>query len=192
MDIILRAKNCEVPGRVKTEMRERLEHATRFYDRLLGVEVTFSEEHNPRIPEPAQVEVTARTKGHMIRALGSGADHRGAIDQAVARFERQLRRYKARMIGSRRRAGEPVNNGGLHVAESGTEDEGAPAIVRRKQFTLQPMDPQDAALQLEMLGHDFYLFTNSASGHCCVVYRRRDGDIGLIEGIGVDQPAETT
>ena len=69
------------------------------------------------------------------------------------------------------------------ATDAAGSDEAEPRIVRRKAFTLQPMDAADAALQLELLGHDFYLFTEATTGRACVVYRRRDGDIGLIEGV---------
>jgi putative sigma-54 modulation protein len=184
VDIIVKAKNCEVSPRLKQEAVSRVEHATRFFDRLLGVEMVFSEEHNPRIPEPAVVEVTARTKGHHIRAEGAASDHRDAIDVAVARFERQLARYKARLVDRRKRqaAAVPAANGLVPtLTEQADEGVPAPRIVRRKTFELSPMLPEDAAWQLELLGHAFYLFTNAANGRCSVVYRRRDGDVGLIE-----------
>lgn len=185
MDIIVKSKNCDVPPRLKEEARSRLRHATRFYDRLLGMEMVFRVEHNPRIPEPAVVEVTARTKGHLIRAQGVGGDHRAAFDAAVDRFERQLARYKARLVDRtqqrRQRAGAspatpaPVQPDGAADVDTG------PRIVRRKEFALAPMLPEDAALQLELLGHEFFLFHNAATGRCGVVYRRRDGELGLIE-----------
>lgn len=188
MDIIVKAKNCDVPDRVKDRAVERVEHATRLFDRLNGIEMVFSEEANPRIPEPAIVEVTARTKGTHIRAQGVGADHRQATDAAVARFERQLRRYKSRLVDRTQRASARGNG----VAEAPPErtpkpaeeadvEDPAPRIVRRKQFDVAELLPEDAALQLELLGHDFFLFTNAATGRCNVVYRRRDGDLGLIE-----------
>jgi putative sigma-54 modulation protein len=184
LDIIVKSKNCDVPARLKDEAVQRVEKATRFYDRLLGVEMVFSEEHNPRIAEPASVEVTAWTKGHHIRAEGSGEDHRGAIDVVIARFERQLARYKARLVDRSRRSRPATVNGmgPATGAESGADDI-APQIVRTKQFEIQPMVPEDAALQLELLGHEFYLFTNAQTGRCNVVYRRRDGDLGLIEAV---------
>jgi putative sigma-54 modulation protein len=194
VDIIVKSKNCDVPSRVKDEAVEKVEHATRIFDRLLGVEMVFSEEANPRIAEPAVVELTARTKGHHIRAEGTGSDHRGATDVAIARFERQLRRYKARMVDrnqGRGRAAAPsvAANGGALVdtgspAVDGAEDDAAPRIVRTKSFELSPMLPEDAALQLELLGHEFFLFTNAATGRCNVIYRRRDGELGLIEATG--------
>ena len=192
MDIVVKAKNCEVPDRLKEDAVSKVAHATRFYGRLSDIEMVFSEEHNPRISEPAHVEVTARTKRHLIRALGSAGDHRGAVDVAVERFERQLARYKARLLDrrrKRRRARPGTGTGGpdrdVLVTPAPPEDRWpAPKIVRIKHFELMPMLPDDAAVQLELLGHDFFLFTNAQTGRCNVVYRRRDGDLGLIEATG--------
>lgn len=188
MDIIVKSKNCEVSARLKEETLARLEHATRFFDRLLGMDVVFSEEHNPRIPEPAVVEVTARTKGHLIRAEGAGEDHRAAIDAVVSRFERQLARYKSRLVDRSHRprpsAGEAPATLPAGEVAAVSPDGAAPRIVRRKSFGLVPILPEDAALQLELLDHEFFLFQNAATGRCSVVYRRRDGQLGLIEGAG--------
>ena len=192
MDVIVRTKDCDVSERLRDDAVDRVEHATRFFDRLLGVELVFSEEQNPRIPAPATVEITARTRGHHIRATGSAADHRDALEGAVERLERQLRKYKTRLLDRRRKgpAAEPAftdllpdqlasRNGWGGEAEEAEET--TPRIVRRKQFQLAPMHPEEAALHLELLGHEFYLFTNAATGRENVIYRRRDGDLGLIE-----------
>lgn len=196
LDVIVKAKNCDVPARLKEQAIERVRHAARFYDRLGGVEMVFGEEHNPRIPEPAVVEVTGRLKGHLIRAQGHGGDHRTAVDAAVIKFERQLARYKARLVDRTRGAARPVPRGSQLIEDiapqlRGADGRGTPRdsqhdtdddarIVRTKHFSLNPMLPEDAALQLQLLDHDFYLFTNVATGDCNVVYRRRDGDLGLI------------
>jgi putative sigma-54 modulation protein len=195
VDIIVKSKNCDVPAKVKEEALEKVAHATRIYDRLLGVELVFSEEHNPRIAAPAVVELTGRTKGHHIRAEGSAGDHRGATDIAMAKFERQLRRYKTRLVdrknGRKRSTPAPVGDGQLTSTSSATlrsapaapQDDDAPRIVRTKQFVLSPMLPEDAALQLEMLDHEFFVFANAATGDCNVIYRRKDGQLGLIEAV---------
>ena len=187
VDIIVKSKNCDVPPRLKQETVAKVDHATRFFDRLVGIEVVFSAESNRRIAEPAQVEVTARSKGHVIRALGIGEDHRAAADTAVARFERQLARYKARLVDrgrGRPRVAVPVSPGGGGRPRSEEPAEGGwprPRIVRTKRFELAPMLPDDAGTQLELLGHEFFLFTNASTGRSNVVYRRKDGDLGLIE-----------
>lgn len=188
MDIIVKSKNCDVPDRIKDEAAQRLRHATRFFDRVLGVEAVFAEQHNRRIPEPATVELTARTKGHRIRATATGADHRRALDAAVDRFERQLARYKTRITDRRRRpapAMAAMAGGPPPAPERDAEDEPPLGlrIVRSKRFEMVPMLPEDAAWHLELLGHDFYVFTNAATGACNVLYRRQDGDLGLIETV---------
>ncbi|CAN5739155.1 ribosome-associated translation inhibitor RaiA [soil metagenome] len=189
MDIILRARNCEVASKVKEEARRKVEHATRIFDRIIDTEICFSEENNPRIPDPASVEITARSKGHTVRAVGSGQDHHEAIDKAVARLERQLRRYKTRLVDRGRRPRHDEGRPGtdlpdVHVngRNGSVDDDPLPKIVRRKQFELTAMFPEDAIWQLEMLGHDFYLFTNAGTGEPNVIYRREGGDVGLIEG----------
>lgn len=200
MEIILRARNCEVATKVKEEARRKVEHATRIFDRILDLEVSFSEEHNPRIPNPAAVEITARSKGHTVRAVGSGADHHEATDQAIARLERQLRRYKTRLVdrGRKGRAEDGRTTGELPEVHArrptngqADEDDPAPQIVRRKQFELTAMFPDEAVLQLELLGHDFYLFVNAGTGEPNVIYMRAGGDVGLIEGT-MDRPAMAT
>ena len=193
MEIIVKSKNCDVPSRLKEEAVERINRATRIYDRLLGVEVVFSEEQNPRIPDRAVLELTARTKGHHIRAEGAGGDHREATDVAMARFERQLRRYQSRLEdrrrGRRRQPTVPANGQARTTAlqtpptDAVEPEDLAPRIVRTKRFELSPMLPEDAALQLELLDHDFFVFSNAASGACSVLYRRRDGELGLIEAV---------
>lgn len=188
MDIIVKAKNCDVPVRLKEDAVSKVAHATRFYDRLHDIEMVFSEDHNPRIAEPAHVELTARTKRHLIRALGSAGDHRGAVDVAVERFERQLARYKARLIdrSRKRKRGKltaaPLDSGVL-TATPPADSWPKPKIVRTKQFQLTPMLADEAAVQLELLGHDFFLFTSAETGRFNVVYRRKDGDLGLIEAV---------
>ncbi len=190
VDIIVKAKNCDVPARIKEDVVAKVEHATRFFDKLSGVEVVFSEEHNPRIADSAIVEVTARTKGHHIRAEGAATDHRGAVDAAVTRFELQLARYKARQVARARGRDRsalpdvPASNGSPLAPEADAEvNAPAPRIVRTKRFELRPMHAEEAALQLELLGHEFFLFTNAGTGACAVVYRRRDGHMGMIEGV---------
>lgn len=192
MDVIVTAK-CEVPARVRQDAIERVQHAARFADPLLTVDLVFGIELNPRIAEPACVELTGRTKGHHIRAEGRGADHRAAVDVAITRFERQLARYKARTRDRERRRTSrapvgvgvaPRSNGAGPVLSA--EVDPRPSIVRRKRFVLTPMLPEEAAVQLELLGHEFFLFANDATGRCNVVYRRRDGELGLIEPADAD------
>lgn len=206
VDVRVKSKNCDVASRLKEEAVAKVEHATRFFDRLHDVEMLFAAEQNPRIAEPASVELTAWAKGYNVRAEGYGPDHRKAVDMAVERFARQLSRHKSKLVDRRHGKGQPglsqpadtgllpadrvVPNGDEPATLEGDEEppgEGGhppePEIVRKKRFELSAMLPEDAALQLELLGHHFYVFTNAATGECNVLYRRRDGDFGLIEAV---------
>lgn len=205
MDVRVKSKNCDVANRLKEEVVAKVQHATRFFDQLGDVEVLFAAEANPRIPEPASVELTAWTKGYHIRAEGAGPDHRKAVDVAVERFGRQLSRHKSKLVDRRHGKGQPglsqppdaslVPPGGVvpnghepslsdsEGVDVGEQPPAEPQIVRTKRFELSSMLPEDAALQLELLGHHFFVFINASTGECNVLYRRRDGDLGLIEAV---------
>jgi ribosomal subunit interface protein len=98
MEVTVRTHHCQVPTRLRREAVTQLEHATRFFDRIGTTRVTFSGAENSRVVQSASVEISGRVKGQSLRARGAGEDHQSALDQAVARFERQLARYKARRI----------------------------------------------------------------------------------------------
>jgi len=160
---------------------EKVVHATRMFDDARFADVEFSEESNPRISEPFRVEITATAAGQTVRVESSGLDERAALDIAVDKFERQLRRLKERLIGRSRKHSDK----GLNAASSGVEEELGAAddirIDRVKRFAVKPMTPEEAALQMDLLGHGFFLFLNGKTDRYSVLYRRRDGSLGLIE-----------
>jgi putative sigma-54 modulation protein len=134
-------------------------------------------ERNPSIANDHIAEATIWTKGPVLRARESAGDHKASIDQLVANLTRQAQRYREKR---RDRRHVRTNNDG--PAEGGTIDvEAEPEIVKSKQFALKPMSPEEAVLQLELVGHDFFVFRNGDSGEVNVVYRRKDGGYGLIE-----------
>jgi putative sigma-54 modulation protein len=104
---------------------------------------------------------------------------RASIDQLVEKLERQVTRYRHQGKTRRRKAARA--NGPAEEATPVVLDEAEPLIVKIKQFTVNPMTPEDAVLQLELIGHDFFVFRSADSGDINVVYRRRDGNYGLIE-----------
>jgi putative sigma-54 modulation protein len=124
------------------------------------------------------VEITSHTKGQTVRVEAAAADDRAALDIAVEKFERQLRRLKERLI-QRSRSG----NGRDVPApqEVDTEDTRTYEVVRTKRFEMRPMSVDEAVLQIEMLGHDFFFFLDADTGKHCVLYHRKDGALGLIE-----------
>ncbi|MEM7272291.1 MAG: ribosome-associated translation inhibitor RaiA [Actinomycetota bacterium] len=157
-------------------------------DKFLGgmdrAEVHFWEEKNPRIDNREVCEVTMEGHGHHVRCKVSAPDGFTAIDLAVDKLERQLRKLKTK-VKNRTQNRERLELEVELVPDSLLPEDDAPSpvynIVKTKRFETSSMDPQEAALQMDLLNHDFYVFQNVESEKSAVVYRRADGDVGLIE-----------
>jgi putative sigma-54 modulation protein len=139
------------------------------------IELELSAEHNPSIKEHHVAEATVWTEGPVIRARESSQDMRASIDQLVDKLERQLTRYRGKRKDRRHgRSTQSTPSEGLPMPEE-------PQIVRTKQFAVKPMSAEEAVLQLELVGHDFFVFRNADTDAINVVYRRAKGGYGLIE-----------
>ncbi len=192
MDIEVRGKNRPVSSRLEAVAREKVSRIAKFTHDAGRVEVDFAEQQHRRIAESQLCEITVHLKKHFVKAHASAPEPEAALDLAVDKIGHQVSRIKDKRVSRshpRRRNGSNGNaNGSDAVAEleDDAEDEDASDahIVKTKRFTAKPMDPGEAALQLQLLGHDFYLFTNSETGRAAVLYRRHDGDLGLIETTG--------
>jgi putative sigma-54 modulation protein len=194
MEIIVRGKNVKVAPSVQEMTREKLAKFERFNLKITRVEVDYSEIRNPRVHDKDLCEVTVHLKGHFVKAHAASTDQVAALDLVIDKVEHQLTRLKEKKVDRshprRRRSApppalddwdeEPMEAAGA-TAPTGN---GHAQIVRTKQFTSKPMAVEEAALQMDLLGHDFYLFTNAESGRAAVLYRRRDGHLGLIEAVG--------
>jgi ribosome hibernation promoting factor len=197
MEIIFRGKNIKVASGVQDLAREKLAKFERFNLKITRIEVDFSEIRNPRVHDKDLCEVTVHLKGHFVKAHADSADPIAALDLVIDKVEHQLSRLKEKKVDRhhprRRRSAPPpaLEDWDEVPATIGTTDadteetaNGHAQIVRTKQFTAKPMALEEAALQMDLLGHDFYLFTNAESGRAAVLYRRRDGHLGLIETVG--------
>ena len=190
MDIVVRGKNRPVSSRLEETAREKVSRIAKFTHDAGRVEVDFAEQQHRRIAESQLCEITVHLKKHFVKAHASAPEPEAALDLAVDKIGHQVSRIKDKRVSRshpRRRNGTNGNgNGAVAELEDDAEDEDASDahIVKTKRFTAKPMDPGEAALQLQLLGHDFYLFTNSETGRAAVLYRRHDGDLGLIETTG--------
>ena len=122
-------------------------------------------------------EVTVRTKGPVLRVRERDQDMYTAIDHAAKKLERQAAKYRDRR---KRHRGEKLPPPPTNEELAAVPVDDGPVIVKSKRFTMQPMSPEDASLQLDLLNHDFYVFRDDGSGEVNVIYRRRDGNYGLI------------
>ncbi len=183
MDVRVHGKNMRVEEEVTDVALDKIGHASRIFDDGSVADVEFSERKNPRSAgERFRVEITSHTAGHTVRVESMAPDAFAAVDLAAEKFERQLRRLKERLIQrSRNRDHKPLNV--PTPASDEDEEDGPLSIVRTKRFEMRPMTAEEAGLQMEMLGHDFFFFLDAESGKYCVLYHRDDGDLGLIEPV---------
>lgn len=178
----VRGRNVEVTDRLRSAAEEKITRLCRHHEGWEHAEVHFSEERNPRISAKEVCEATLRGHGRIIRAKAASADALGSLDRVVDKLEHQIEKLKSRLMSRAHPRRHQIDSGGPDGEDDSSEDEQGPArIVKTKQFDIKPMTPEEAALQMDALGHDFYLFSNADTGVAAVVYRRNDGDIGLID-----------
>jgi putative sigma-54 modulation protein len=178
MQFQVKGRNLEVSDAIRSYAEAKLGKLERQL-KDLRVELELAVERNPSIAANHVAEATIWTKGPVLRAREASSDMRASIDQLVDKLERQVTRYKRQGRDRRRRA--PRANGPVNDVTPVVPDEGEPLIVKTKQFAVKPLTPEEAVEQLELVGHDFFVFLNADSSQVNVVYRRRDGNYGLIE-----------
>ena len=200
MDVVVNARHCEVSDRFRSHVEEKLARLEKHDHRIIRVQVEVEKERNPRQHDRAvKVELTAVSKGPVIRAEAAAEDKMGALDLAVDKMAAQMRR-----AADRRRVHHgrhtPVSVGeALADAEPSSatvEDDGTitverqvgpitvtgdgPLVVREKSHPASPMTLDQALYEMELVGHDFYLFVDKDNDRPAVVYRRRGYDYGVI------------
>ncbi|GGO27841.1 putative sigma-54 modulation protein [Deinococcus humi] len=180
----LSGRNVDVTDAMRDYVEEKLTRLDRYNDSITDARVTLTVRDVRDSTRRNRVEVQLNVPNGIIRAEEHHADMYAAIDKASDVLERQLRKFKTRYMKARHEAVPVPEPGPAEAAvEAGLDDvtEFVPEIVRQKRFDLRPMNPEDAVVQMEALGHDFYVFSNMNSGVTGVVYRRKDGHYGLIE-----------
>jgi putative sigma-54 modulation protein len=180
VDVRVHGKNMSLREDIAELATDKVGRASRFFDGAFSADVEFEARNNPRNSDGrVAVEITGLAAGQMVRVVASANDDRSALDSAVDKFERRLRKLKERLIQRTRTDDHKLLN--LQAGSSDEDTEDAPQIVRTKRFAMHPMTPEEAALQMEMIGHDFFFFLDAETGRHCVLYHRKDGQLGLIE-----------
>lgn len=181
MRLQVKGKNVEVSDELHRYAEEKLSKLERHLGDATRLELELAVERNPSIPASQVAEATVWTKGPVLRARESSDDMKASIDLLADKLERQARRYREKR--QRRQLARTA-----HAAQgpAGAEAPGAgePVIVKTKQFAVKPMTAEEAVLQLELIGHDFFVYRDVESNEVSVLYRRRDGNFGLIEPRG--------
>jgi putative sigma-54 modulation protein len=173
MKIIVTGRHIEVTPALKDYAEKKIVRFERYLSNISEAVVTLGVEKYRH-----KVEVLLKVNGVLIQAEGITGDVYSSIDEVAEKLERQIKKYKEKLVSHRK----PEGKAGIEEAE-----EASPAdtgrIIKNKRFELKPMDPDEAAMQMELLDKDFFVFTNDKSGDINVIYRRRDGNFGLIEPV---------
>ncbi len=208
MDIVVKGRNVEVPDHYREHVAEKLALSERLDSRVIRIDVELAHEKNPRQSDRCQrVEITCYSKGPVIRAEACAADFYAALDAAVLKLEARLRKaHDRRRVHHGRHtppsvaeatAGLPADLPPLRTSANGSAagaseavavmdppqdavDDTGLLIVRDKTHSAGPMSTADAVHEMELVGHDFYLFADAATGLPSVVYRRHGYDYGVL------------
>ncbi len=172
MNFIITGRNIEVTSGLREAVEDKLGKLDRFFAPATEATVRLSVQK-----EIQKIEVTIPVKGHIIRAEESSTDMYVSIDLVEEILERQLKKYKNKLIDKKQNV--------LSFSQAFIEDENAGEdqieIVKSKKFAVKPMDAEEACVQMELLGHSFYVFLNADSDEVNVVYKSKGGSFGLIE-----------
>ena len=178
MRLQVKGRNVEVSDSIRRYAEDKLGKLERQLADPTQVELELAMEPNPSIADNHVAEATIWTKGPTLRAREASTSYESSIDQLVEKLERQVKRYREKR--SRKEAGRRAN-GSAPSEPNFSAEQLEQMIVKSKQFDLQPLTPDEAALELELIGHDFFVFVNVDTGKTNVIYRRKAGAFGLIE-----------
>jgi ribosomal subunit interface protein len=198
MEVVVRGRNVEVPEHFRQHVADKLVRVERYDSKIIRTDVELHHERNRRQNDSCQhVEITCRTRGPVVRSEACAADFYRALDLAIEKLERRLRQaadrrrvhYGRRTPTSVATATAAAVNSSTQSAEpepASAEDayDGPGRIVREKEHPAKPMTVDQALFEMELVGHDFYLFADQDTGRPSVVYRRRAYDYGLIRLTG--------
>ena len=189
MNITVTGRGVEVTAAMRAYVEEKLQAATNVCDLPMEAEAVLRVEHNPSNPVPQVVEVTVFVKGAVVRVSEAASDMYAAIDMAADRVSRQLRKYKTRVIDRRQRAAAPVAESAADLADlietpaPAEPEEDTEEILREKLIEFTELSVDQALLQTDLLGHDFFVFTNKDTGDVNVIYHRKDGGFGILKPV---------
>lgn len=172
MNLVISGKNIDITEGLRSAVEAKIGKLERYFTDSTEVHVTLSTEKNRQ-----KIEVTVPMKGSIIRAEETSTDMYVSIDLVEEVIERQLRKYKNKLIDKEQTAAQLSKA----FIDEDDYDEEEIEIIRSKKFAMKPMDPEEACVQMELLGHNFFVFRNSETEEVNVVYKRKGNTYGLIE-----------
>ena len=191
MELQIRGRGIPVTDEIRQFADKRTARLDRLIDPVIDAKLELRADNNRVGPPSTTAQLTIQTGRRLLRAEERDPEPLAAIDRAIDKLDRQIRRFHERRTGSKTRQAETIRTPAmppepdlLDELDELDEESGEPGVrqglVRTKRFLLKPMDVDEAIEQMELLGHDFYLFHNAVENNLSVVYRRRDGAYGLL------------
>ncbi len=187
MDLLIHSRNMEVTDRLRDYVEKKTGRLDRYMPNLIEVRVDLAEESARSAIDRQVAQITIRDeRGTILRAEERSNDMFASVDAVVDKLYRQINRYRGKRQRNRRSGGgarqelEPLPIEEELLEEAVEEVDADHQIVRRKRFSMQPMSPEEAIDQMELLGHDFFIFFNPDEEGVNVVYKRHDGNYGLL------------
>ena len=185
MELNVHGRNVEVTDWIQQYVEKKVAKLERFLPQVRNANAELTHSATRATADRYTAQITIWTNGQILRAEESTSDIFASIDAAVDKLSRQIKRFKGRRFEHRRRvaAAASVEAEMTEEApeETTTEEEASGNIIRRKQFVLEPMNEEEALEQMELLGHDFYVFFNPDTKSTNIIYRRKDGNYGLLQ-----------
>lgn len=187
VDIKISGRKVTVSDALRDHVQEKVGNALKVFDiSPMSCDVVLRVDKNPSNPERRACEVTVFVRDNVVRVVASSDDMYSAIDEAAEKVTRQLRKYKTRVVDRRQRArvarAAPVSAEDLaSLIEPAPDEDADDQLVREKVIDLKPMTEEEALVQTDLLGHDFYVFTNATTGLINVIYHRKNGGYGIIK-----------
>jgi putative sigma-54 modulation protein len=179
MELQIFSKNIEIPPDIQSYVQKKIGKLAHYLPNITEAKVEIHEQNTKSPQHRYTAQVTLNSKGTILRGEERGEGVRAAVDAVAEVLERQIERYKGKLQDKGR---------GLSLARQPEEDavvekdsRDLPRVVRLKRFAVKPMSVREASEQMELLGHSFFLFVNSDNDRLCLLYRRNDGNYGLIE-----------
>lgn len=174
MQVMINSRNFEVSPRLREHAEAKLSRLTRYLDTIDEVRMDLSIEPARSAEDRQVAQLTVRNKGTILRSEERSADMFASVDVVLDKMYRQIERFKGKRANRVR-----IETADLPALEPSDEEDRR--IVRVKRFEVWPMNEEEAIEQMELLGHDFFIFYNADYGGVNVIYRRKDGDYGLLQ-----------
>lgn len=183
LHVIVQGKHMQVTPALRQYAEEKLGRIVRYFDQVKDAQVVMSVERRGELGKAQVVEVTVHGDGVVLRGEEASSDMYASIDLVAEKLKKQVEKYRTKFIDRRRIAESRKKTAQIAASRRALRrpDARESQVVRVKRFAMKPMTAEDAALQMELLGHDFFVFRNAKTMEVNVVYRRTAGNYGVIE-----------